>query len=242
METLKYLLRLLLFSALYYLSAKVGLFTQSPIDHLALIWPPAGLALATFLLGGFSFWPGVFIGGYFANWHAGISATDSVIFSLLNLLESSLCYLLLERVFRFQGFDRIRQLLSFIASSFIATSLVGVVCASWFLLSAAIKADHWFNSWLGWFVPDSLSYLVITPFLLFFHADFTKKWQSLSKLKRLEFYVLAAVSLFVSFELFCTSAVHPIFSRPIFIFPLMVWGAVRFEWLGSVVTDRKSVV
>src|ERR1700692_2314587 len=62
--------RVVILIALYFLGGLLGKETSFLSGNVALVWPPAGIALAAILLFGHRFWPGVALG--------------AVLFSLMN--------------------------------------------------------------------------------------------------------------------------------------------------------------
>src|SRR5271166_1748406 len=64
------LTRVVILIALYFLGGLLGKEASFLSGSVALVWPPAGIALAAILLFGYRFWPGVALG--------------AVLFSLMN--------------------------------------------------------------------------------------------------------------------------------------------------------------
>jgi integral membrane sensor domain MASE1 len=54
--------RVVVLIAIYFLGGLVGKETSFLSGSVALVWPPAGIALAAILLFGYRFWPGVALG------------------------------------------------------------------------------------------------------------------------------------------------------------------------------------
>src|SRR5216117_4556090 len=61
-------------AAVYFFAAKLGLRFAFINSSVTTIWPPAGIALAAFVLLGYGVWPAILAGAFFAN----ISTTGSV--------------------------------------------------------------------------------------------------------------------------------------------------------------------
>src|SRR6266404_4824491 len=57
----------LLVAAIYFATAKLGLTMAFTAEQVTLVWPPAGLALASLLLLGNRVWPGILLGAFVAN-------------------------------------------------------------------------------------------------------------------------------------------------------------------------------
>src|SRR6266581_4692608 len=65
-------------AAVYFFAAKLGLRFADINGSVTTIWPPAGIALAAFVLLGYGVWPAIFAGAFFAN----ISTTGAVLPSI----------------------------------------------------------------------------------------------------------------------------------------------------------------
>ena len=57
------LTRVVILVALYFLGGLLGKQASFLSGSIALVWPPAGIALAAILVFGYRFWPGVALGG-----------------------------------------------------------------------------------------------------------------------------------------------------------------------------------
>src|SRR3989442_9614660 len=61
-------------AAVYFSAAKLGLLAAVPQKVVSSAWPPTGVALATLLLLGVRFWPGIALGAFLLNWPSGVPA------------------------------------------------------------------------------------------------------------------------------------------------------------------------
>src|SRR5262245_11686689 len=62
---------LVLIGAGYFASAKLGLLFAIVHSSITAIWPPSGIALASFFIFGRWTWPGIFLGAFAANLSQG---------------------------------------------------------------------------------------------------------------------------------------------------------------------------
>src|SRR5258708_14665293 len=65
-------------AGVYYFAAKLGLRFAYINSSVTTIWPPAGIALAAFVLLGYGVWPAILAGAFFAN----ITTTGAVLPSI----------------------------------------------------------------------------------------------------------------------------------------------------------------
>src|SRR3989442_12060297 len=61
-------------AAVYFSAAKLGLLAAVAQKVVSSPWPPTGVALATLLLFGVRFWPGIALGAFLLNWTSGVAA------------------------------------------------------------------------------------------------------------------------------------------------------------------------
>src|SRR2546422_563766 len=59
-------------AAVYFSAAKLGLLAAVAQKVVSSAWPPTGVALATLLLLGVRFWPGIALGAFLLNWTSGV--------------------------------------------------------------------------------------------------------------------------------------------------------------------------
>ena len=70
-----FLYRFVIVSLLMFVSGWLGLKLSIPPDYASPLWPPAGIALATLMLGGKQLWPAIWLGSFMLNYSLGISIT-----------------------------------------------------------------------------------------------------------------------------------------------------------------------
>ena len=66
------LTRVVVLIALYFVGGLIGKGTAFLSGSLALVWPPAGIALAAILLFGYRFWPGIAVGAVLFSFIDGV--------------------------------------------------------------------------------------------------------------------------------------------------------------------------
>src|SRR5438093_669155 len=85
-------------AAVYFGAAKLGLLAAVAQKVVSSAWPPTGVALATLLLFGVRFWPGIALGAFLLNWTSGVPAAGAAGIAAGNTLEAVTAVLLLRRV------------------------------------------------------------------------------------------------------------------------------------------------
>lgn len=227
-QSLRRLLVLLGLAAVYYLGAKLGLRFAYINSSVTTIWPPAGIALAGFVLFGYRVWPAIFAAAFLAN----ISTTGAVVPSLGiavgNTAEGLLAAFLVNRFARGgRVFDRVRDILRFTAlaallSTMVAASLGIVSLALGGLLSWADAPRVWLTWWLG----DAVGDIVVAPALiLWIGVGPAPSW---TRAQLVEALALAVTTVAVGYALF--GGVFPLRHYPltVLLWPVMIWVAFRF--------------
>src|SRR5664279_4399332 len=94
--------RVVVLIALYFIGGLIGKETTFLSGSVALVWPPAGIALAAILLFGYRFWPGVALGAvlltFMKGWPLGFFTLGTAIG---NTMGAVVCVYLLEKFIAF---------------------------------------------------------------------------------------------------------------------------------------------
>jgi integral membrane sensor domain MASE1/DNA-binding CsgD family transcriptional regulator len=152
----------------YFGAAGVSLRLAIPPGYASAVWPPAGIALAAWLLFGGRVWPGIWIGAALAN--VGIAGTPAVVAVLIgagNTAEAAVAAWLIGRI--------IGQPLRFVRPS-AAWAFGAIACASaavaatggvlnlviWGRVTWSEAAVHWGTWWMG----DAAGIILVTPLLV----------------------------------------------------------------------------
>src|SRR5437667_8012104 len=87
-------------AGVYFAAAKLGLGFALVHPSASAIWPPAGIALAAFLVLGLEMWPAIFLGALLANLTTYGSLATSLCVGVGNTLEGLLGAMLVNRYAR----------------------------------------------------------------------------------------------------------------------------------------------
>src|SRR6266550_313734 len=128
-------------AAVYYVGAKIGLRFAYINSSVTTIWPPAGIALAAFVLLGYGVWPAILAGAFFANITTTGAVFPSIGIAVGNTMEGLVAAYLVNRFARGgRVFDRVRDIIRFtllaaIISTTVAASIGVSAIALWRTLS-----------------------------------------------------------------------------------------------------------
>jgi integral membrane sensor domain MASE1 len=129
----------------YFLAGKLGLRLAFANPSATAVWPPAGIALAAFLVIGYWVWPGILLGAFLTNFATAGSVATSITIAVGNTLEGMLGACLVNR---FAGgrraFDRTQDLFKFAVLAAVISTMVSATCG---VTSLALGG---FAKWSDW--------------------------------------------------------------------------------------------
>src|SRR6266516_149814 len=128
-QSVRRLAWLLGLAAVYYLGAKLGLRFAYINSSVTTIWPPAGIALAAFVLFGYRVWPAIFGAAFLANFTTTGAVLPSLGIAIGNTIEGLLAAYLVNRFARGgRVFDRVRDILRFtVLAALVSTTVAASI-------------------------------------------------------------------------------------------------------------------
>jgi PAS domain S-box-containing protein len=208
----------------------------SPVGGFAtLVWPPAGVALAALLLGGYRLWPGIALGALVLNSWLGASPLVACGIAAGNALEALLGALVLRRIPGFQSsLERFKDV---IWLAVLAAGLSPVISATAGVTSLTLggslaRADS-ARTWITWWTGDLVGILVIAPLLLTWA---TRPRPSPSSAKLAEAAAIGLVLITCAALVFGRgeeALVHNPMLHPYLLFIPLIWAALRFGVRGA---------
>jgi diguanylate cyclase (GGDEF)-like protein len=231
-------------AAAYYLAARIGLGLQQVRGQVTPLWPPTGVALVSLLLLGRRVWPGISLGALLVNVPIGPSVPAVVAISIGNTLAPLCAYWMLRRVGFGTELKRLRDGLWLVSLGALAAMLVSATIGGTALLAAdAIPASNFWPVWSVWWTGDAMGVLVFAPLLLFLN---TARWPRSVSMR----WWVEAVAVLLSAVIVTTAVTRAPVTLLFLIFPVVIWGALRFQMGGatlcvliaSVLTIRAAAV
>ncbi len=223
------------FTALYYLSARVGLLFAVQDLGVSPVWPAAGLALAAVLVLGVREWPVILVLIFVANLLPGqfednpwrdwpISLGDAVV----TTGEAMLAAWLVHRVAGPGDFlARAGSVFRFTGAVLIACMIGALAAAFWAGLIGRGQASDLDQLWFIFWVGDCAGMLLVAPLVL---SWFWSPGRRLDQAQRAEFALALLTSALITLLVFRSSP-DDVFlaSTPFLIFPVLLWGAYRLH-------------
>lgn len=229
-----FVVRTLVLAVVYFAAARFGrIFFQSG-EHTAVIWLPAGIALAAFLIGGTRMWPGIVLGALAGALQEGMSPRISVVFTLGSVLEAYVATLLLRRIPGFhERLERIQDVLSFV---FVGGGLAGTVNAFFatggLLATGVLSWDAAGRTWVAFWLGDVVGIIVMAPLLLSWYGS---ALPTRTRRVIIEVMVLLVITIIVGIGVFRIGGAPGVTSFPLayMAFPFVMWAAYRFGPRGA---------
>jgi diguanylate cyclase (GGDEF)-like protein len=156
---------LIALAAVYFAAGKLGLRMAFENPSASPVWPPAGLALAAFLVLGSRVWPAIFIGAFLVNVTTAGSVTTSVCIAMGNTLEGVVGAYLVERFAHGRhAFQTARDALRFAVLAAVISTTVSATCGVTSLALAGFASWASYGPvWLTWWLGDAAADLIVAP-------------------------------------------------------------------------------
>lgn len=165
---LKFLVKLLLVAAGYYISGIVGL--SFPIyKSISLIWPATGIAVGSTMRFGYGILPAIWVGAFFANYQDNFHIWTSILIATGNTFGPFVSIFVLRKLNFDPEFGKKKDLFIFLLAvvfiGMVITSLSGITSL---YLTGFLDQENLIHSWFVWWVGDAIGTLVVgIPFLTF---------------------------------------------------------------------------
>lgn len=164
-----------LLALLYHAGAMVGLALAQGTLRIAPVWPPAGLALAAFMLAGWRALPGLALGAVLTHWfdyfgpQHGWTATalgGAVLLASGSLAQAGLAAWMTRGVVGRTEQQPVRQPARFAAVVALTCVIGAGVGTATLHAFGATPTSEWLSTGLTWWVGDATGTLVLTPLIL----------------------------------------------------------------------------
>src|SRR5213596_241177 len=167
-QSLRRLAWLLGLAAVYYFGAKLGLRFAYINSSVTTIWPPAGIALAAFVLFGYRVWLAIFGAAFLANFTTTGAVLPSLGIAIGNTIEGLLAAYLVNRFARGgRVFDRVRDILRFtLLAAIVSTTVAASIGVASLALGGLVSGTDAPRVWLTWWLGDAVGDMVVAPALI----------------------------------------------------------------------------
>ncbi len=227
--------RVVVVIALYFIGGLIGKRTTFLSGSVALVWPPAGIALAAILLLGYRFWPGVALGAVLFSFMNGVPFGFFTLGTAVgNTMGAITCAYLLKKFIAFDNaMERTRDVTGYIGlACFLGTTVNAMFNVVSLAYSGAVAWDNLFSITLVWWVPNALAGLVVAPFLITWATPSATRWNTRLIIEAVICGAGLVGGTLISFNSWFVYGIenYPLAYLP---FPFLVWGALRFGQRGA---------
>lgn len=229
------LTRVVILTAFYFVGGLLGKEASFLSGSVALVWPPAGIALAAILLFGYRFWPGVALGAVLFSFTNGVPFGFFTLGTAVgNTVGALVCAYLLRRVTTFnRAMESTSDVTAYIGfACFFGTTVNAAFNVVSLVYAGSVTWDDLFPKLLQWWVPNALAALVVTPFIVTWATPSTVRWNSRLAVEAALCATGLVLGTLVSFNSWFVYGIqnYPLAYLP---FPFLVWGALRFGQRGA---------
>lgn len=227
--------RVVILTAFYFVGGLLGKAAAFESGSVALVWPPAGIAMAAILLFGYRFWPGVAIGAVLFAMIDGVPLGFFTAGTAMgNTVGALVCAFLLKRFINFNtAMETTRDVTGYIGlACFLGTTVNAAFNVTSLVYSGEVSLDDFFSSLTGWWVPNALAGLVVAPFILAWATPSRLVWNARLVTEAFICGACILIGTLISFDSWFVYGIqnYPLAYLP---FPFLVWGALRFGQRGA---------
>ena len=227
--------RVVILTAFYFLGGLLGKQASFLSGSIALVWPPAGIAVAAILLFGYRFWPGVALGAVLFALTDGVPLGFFTLGTAIgNTVGAVVCAFLLRRFVRFDNaMERTRDVTGYVAlACFLGTTVNATFNVVSLIYSGAVSWEKLFPNVLEWWVPNALAGLVVAPFIVTWGSRWGIRWNARLAAEAVICGLGLVIGTLISFDSWFVYGIqnYPLAYLP---FPFLVWGALRFGQRGA---------
>jgi diguanylate cyclase (GGDEF)-like protein len=219
---------LVLLAAVYYFAARVGLRFAFINSSVTTVWPPAGIALAAFVLYGYRIWPAIVAAAFLANVSTTGAVLPSIGIAIGNTVEGLLGAYLVNRFARGgRVFDRVRDIFRFTVLAALLSTMVSATIGVASLAAGGLLA--WSSAsrvWLTWWLGDAVGDIVIAPALILWIG--VRPPRPMVRGQVIEAIIAAAVTMLVTYAIFGGLYPSRNYSLTVLLWPVLIWVAFRF--------------
>jgi signal transduction histidine kinase len=223
-----------LLAVLYVGLARLGLMIDAVGGFATLVWPGSGLALVALLRLGRHVWPGVALGAFLVNAWTGAPLPVACGIAAGNTLEAVAGAWLLNTLNFDSSLRRVSDALLLIGvAALFSTMLSATIGVGSLHLGGILPLSEAPATWRAWWLGDVIGDLVLAPLMLCWSSPSPQLCESWPR--KLEAIALGLCTIGLGLLLFDgpSTAGMASFRRPHMVFPLLVWGALRFDQRGA---------
>lgn len=214
---------------LYFFAGKLGLSLALVNPSATAVWPPAGIALAAFLLFGEYVWPGILLSAFLVNISTSGFPLPSFAIAIGNTLEGLVGAYLVNRFTNgLQAFDHAQSIFKYgLVAGIIATAISANLGVTSLLWSGLVTQTDYLTVWLTWWLGDAAAILVIAPFLILWASHPKLAWTAAQMLELIFLFLSLVLLTLVVFSNLSPFGINN-YPLEFMLAPWIIWAAFRF--------------
>jgi signal transduction histidine kinase/CheY-like chemotaxis protein len=172
----------------YVVTGKLALLLAVPPGYASPIFPPAGIAVASILIGGSATLPWIFIGSLLLNVWTGYSVSQQVdaagcaaaiVIAAASMGQAAVGGFALRRAIGYPApLDNSRDLSLFLTLSPLFCLTSATLSLAGLLTLGVVHLTDLAASWISWWIGDTLSVLLVLPLMLVIAGEPRALWRS----------------------------------------------------------------
>lgn len=228
-----YGIALLALAGVYVCTGRLGLSLGTANGFATLVWLPSGMAMTALFLWGLRLWPAIVLGAFVTNLLTGAPVPVAIGISIGNVLEALVCTIILKRARVRPALNALHDVLTLVLLAVPPSALISATFGVGSLWLGGIIA--WPSvpvTWCTWWFGDTMSLLLLPPFLFTWSAHpLTAPYGK----RLLELCLLSGCILVIGLFVFLGLFPPKHWSYPVthLVFPPLIWAALRFGPRGA---------
>ncbi len=218
--------------AIFVLVAWLGMSIHAPMELPSLLWAPSGIALAFALVYGPMTSIGILVGGFASVALRGADPWIAATIAIVNTLETLVAYYILRRYHFHLALDRLRDVVVLVVTA-VTVSLASATLTTSIVYPYIRHANGFHEIWWRWCWGHISGDLIVAPLILTWIR--TPSIARYSRPRLVEMIVLALGAAVVVAGVLTSWL--PGSRMPHYLFPLLIWSALRFGPRGAATTN-----
>ncbi len=240
----KYGLSIAYLAVIYFIVGRLSTLLAMPSGYSTALFPASGLALFAILRYGYKVWPGILIGSFLLNGSISIFEQDLTLLNFIPIglsIGSGACgealigaYFLYRFTRSNDPFYQVKSIFVFIVFTSGVSSLISATCGTFTLTLSGLSTWSQFNeTFLTWWLGDSIGILIATPILILFSRLSFNRF-SLENIVEASILLISLVVVSkMVFAQWIGNNPYPLAFLP---FPLLLWAVYRYSGLGTIIS------
>ena len=166
-NVLIFLVKIILFSIVYFIVGKFGLSLAFFNSSASPIWPASGLVVVVLLLFGYRMWPAFLIGAFFVNWTTTWNIATSIAIAVGNTLEGLFIVFLIDNMIKGKKvFDSPDTILKFIFITICGNIISATIGITSLAIGNFANWASYISLWFTWWIGNFIGVIIVVPLII----------------------------------------------------------------------------